>query len=55
MAEYNNLMELVLDVGNHIYETHKRGTPSFTQQLYEEHAYFLRCIHLHQIVSLFEL
>lgn len=36
MTEYNNLMELVLDVGNHIYETHKRGTPSFTQQLYEE-------------------
>jgi hypothetical protein len=36
MTEYNNLMELVLDVGNHIYETHKRETFSFTQQLYEE-------------------
>ena len=36
MAEYNNLMELVLDVGNRIYETHKRETSSFIQQLYEE-------------------
>lgn len=36
MTEYNNLMELVLDIGNHIYETHKRETSSFTQQLYEE-------------------
>ena len=36
MAEYNNLMELILDVENHIYETHKKGMPSFTQQLYEE-------------------
>ena len=37
IAEYNNLMELVLDVGNHIYETYKREkTPSFTQRLYEE-------------------
>lgn len=36
MAEYNNLMKLVTDVGNRIYETHKRGIPSFTQQLYEE-------------------
>ena len=36
MAEYKNLMELILDVGNHIYETHKRGIPSFTKQLYEE-------------------
>ena len=36
MAEYNNLMELVLDVGNHIYEIHKRGATSFTQRLYEE-------------------
>ena len=36
MAEYNNLMKLVLDVGNHIYETHKRETSSFIQQLYEE-------------------
>ena len=32
MTEYNNLMELVLDVENHIYET---GTLSFIQ-LYEE-------------------
>ena len=36
MAEYNNLMELMLDVGNCIYETHKRETSSFIQQLYEE-------------------
>lgn len=36
MTKYKNLMELVLDVGNRIYETHKRGTPSFIQQLYEE-------------------
>lgn len=36
MTEYKNLMELVLDVGNHIYETYKRPTFSFTQQLYEE-------------------
>lgn len=36
MTENKNLMEVVLDVGNRIYETHKRETPSFTQQLYEE-------------------
>ena len=36
MTEYKNLMELVLDVGNRIYETHKRPRYSFVQQLYEE-------------------